>query len=74
LNVAGNYGRVLTEKDSLWEVDLNSKYQVYEQLALNLELGYIFNNYDKDVWTTSGAQDTLSQDAYKAVLQVEYSF
>jgi hypothetical protein len=65
---------VLTEKDSLWEVDLNSKYQVYEELSLGLELGYLFNNYDKDLWRASGANDTLGQNAYRAVLQVNYSF
>jgi hypothetical protein len=70
----GTYGTVLTEKDSLWEVDLNSKYQVYEELSLGLELGYLFNNYDKDLWRASGANDTLGQNAYRAVLQVNYSF
>ncbi|MGE4264532.1 MAG: outer membrane homotrimeric porin [Desulfovibrio sp.] len=71
----GTYGQVLTEKDSLWEVDLNSKYQIYEELSLGLELGYIFNNYDKDVWAASANdRDNLDKNAYKAVLQVNYSF
>jgi hypothetical protein len=71
----GGYGQVLTEKDSLWEVDLNSKYQVYEELSLGLELGYIFANYDKDVWAASVAdRNDRSENAYKAVLMVNYSF
>ncbi len=71
----GTYGQVLTEKDSLWEVDLNSKYQIYEELSLGLELGYIFNNYDKDVWAASANdRGNIDENAYKAVLQVNYSF
>ncbi|MGE4264533.1 MAG: outer membrane homotrimeric porin [Desulfovibrio sp.] len=71
----GTYGQVLTEKDSLWEVDLNSTYKIYEELALGLELGYIFNNYDKDVWAASANdRDNIDKNAYKAVLEVTYSF
>jgi len=72
----GSAGQVLTEKDSLWEVDLNTKYQIYEELSLGLELGYIFNNYDKDEWAAraGGSADIYDDNAYRAVLEVTYSF
>jgi len=75
------YGQFLTKKDSLFEVDVNSKYQVYDQLALMLELGYINANFDKDVWYNArvatglaGTRSDLSKDAYKAALILQYSF
>ena len=74
------YGKFLTTKDSLWEVDFNTKYQIYPELTLGLELGYINTNFDKDVWgnsDTAAKADYLnygSKDAYKASLLVNYSF
>jgi len=72
----GGAGQVLTEKDSLIEVDLNSSYQIYEELTLGLELGYLFNNYDKDEWAAraGGNPDIYDDNAYKAVLMMNYSF
>ncbi|MBI5518536.1 MAG: outer membrane homotrimeric porin [Desulfovibrio sp.] len=73
-NTSG-YGQLLTTKDSLFEVDLNSKYQIYEELSLGLELGYINADFDKNVWAAAGAdRDKLSKDAYKAVFMLNYSF
>ncbi|GAB6124992.1 outer membrane homotrimeric porin [Humidesulfovibrio idahonensis] len=70
------YGRTLSNKDSLWEVDLNSKYQIYEELSLGLELGYINADFDKDVWANAlGAKSgDLSKDAYKVNFMLNYSF
>jgi len=74
-NIRNNYGNLLTTKDSLFEVDVNSKYQIYEELSLGLELGYIAANFDKDVWAGSAIDRTkLDKDAYKAVLMLNYSF
>ncbi|MDP2848872.1 MAG: outer membrane homotrimeric porin [Humidesulfovibrio sp.] len=73
-DVTKNYGNLLTNKDSLVEVDLNSKYQIYEELSLGLDLGYINADFDKTVWATAGQQDKLSKDAYKAVFMLNYSF
>jgi hypothetical protein len=74
-NIKNNYGNLLTTKDSLVEFDVNSKYQIYEELSLGLELGYIAANFDKDVWASSAIDRTkLDKDAYKAVLMLNYSF
>ncbi|MHC1751271.1 outer membrane homotrimeric porin [Humidesulfovibrio sp.] len=74
LTAGANYGRVLTDKDSLVEIDLNSKYQIYEELSLGLELGYIFTDFDKNVWAAAGASDIIDQNAYKAAFMLNYSF
>ena len=74
------YGGYLTSKDSLWEADFNTKYMIYDELAVNLDLGYINSSFDKDVWGTSSktyANDYLnygSNDAYSIKLGVAYSF
>jgi len=71
-----SYGNFLTTKDSLFEVDLNSKYQIYDELALGLELGYIGASIDKNTWrATSAAYDTYgSKSAYKTALTLQYNF
>ncbi|MHC1751270.1 outer membrane homotrimeric porin [Humidesulfovibrio sp.] len=74
LTAAANYGRMLTEKDSLVEIDLNSKYMIYDELSLGLELGYIFTDFDKNVWAAAGSSDIIDQNAYKAAFMLNYSF
>jgi len=71
-----SYSKFLTTKDSLWEVDVNSKYQIYDELSLGLELGYINADFDKNTWgaVNSDYKNYGSQDAYKASLIVNYSF
>ena len=82
LNTSGvaNYGGFLTNKDSLWEVDFNTKYMIYDELAVNLDFGYINASFDKDVWGASSKAAAAdyrnygSNDAYSARLGVAYSF
>ena len=80
-NNAGNgyraYGGILTEKDSLWEVDFNTKYMIYDELSVYLNLGYINQNYDKDLWRASGQTNAATidpKDAYRVGLGVTYAF
>jgi len=74
-SASSSYGSFLTEKDHLFEVDVNSKYQIYEELSLGLELGYINAHFDKDVWANAAVDsDQLSKNAYKAALMLNYSF
>ena len=70
------YGRFLTTKDSLFEVDVNSKFQIYDELSLGLELGYINPNFNKNAWgaVNRDYQNYGNQDAYKAGLIVNYNF
>lgn len=76
-NSAANYGAMLTDKDSLWEVDFNTKYQMYKELSVYLNLGYINQDMDKDTWKRIGALTDASfkpANAYKAVLGLTYAF
>jgi hypothetical protein len=74
------YGAYLTEKDSLWEVDLNTKYMMYDQLSLYLNLGYINADFDKDVWGSANLANAAnyknygSKDAYRIGLGLTYAF
>lgn len=62
-------GVMLTEDDSFWEVNFDTKYQMYENLAAYLELGYIDVSLDDDVWAND---DT--EAASKAAFIFQYSF
>jgi hypothetical protein len=62
----------MTKKDNFWEVDFNTKYQMYENLALILELTYLKVSLD-DMGT--GIRSDLTKDAMmKGTLGVVYSF
>ncbi len=69
-------GLYLTHNDHLVEINLDSTYQIYENLQAVVELGYIFNGVDTEAWnnsTTSGGT-VNGQDAWKATLLMMYSF
>ncbi|MDR3641127.1 MAG: outer membrane homotrimeric porin [Humidesulfovibrio sp.] len=79
-----NYAGFLTDKDSLWEVDLNTKYKFYDELTGYLYLGYIKSDFNMDAWrgATNLSAATLnnlagvnhSGDAYKVGLGLNYFF
>ncbi|MCJ2164274.1 MULTISPECIES: outer membrane homotrimeric porin [unclassified Pseudodesulfovibrio] len=58
----------LTEDDSLWEVDFNTAYAIYDELTLYAQLGYINSDYD-DNWGTD-----VEDDAWKVATGVVYKF
>lgn len=74
------YGGYLTSKDSLVEVDLNSRYKLYDELTGYVYLGYIFANFDKDLWGNSAMSQAgvLRQggtsNAYKIGVGLNYFF
>ena len=70
-------GPYLTTNDGLLEFNLLNSWQIYENLQMHLDLGYIVNMIDKDTWDRSfmGDQGSFSkQDAWKAQLVFAYSF
>jgi hypothetical protein len=75
-----NYAGFLTTKDSLWEVDFNSRYKIYDELSLLVYTGYIHANFDKDVWGASSVtnaadiQNYKSSNAYKLGVGLNYFF
>jgi len=75
-----NYAGFLTTKDSLWEVDFNSRYKIYDDLTLLVYTGYINANFDKDVWGNSDVANAAdiknfkSSNAYKLGVGLNYFF
>jgi hypothetical protein len=65
---ATTFGK-LTDKDSLWEVDFNTAYAVYDELTLYGQLGYINSDFDESVWG-----NTVDNDAWKVATGVVYKF
>ena len=71
------FGTYLTTADTGIELNLDSTYQMYDNLKFVLEVGYIHLWLDKDVWGRYGnlPGDTLNyKDAWKASMNVIYSF
>ncbi len=63
----------LTDKDHVWEVNLNSKYEVYENFAIFLELAYLRLDRSKDVWQDMGRYSG-SENAWKQQILFQYKF
>jgi len=66
------YGRTLTEDDSLWEVDFNTGYKLYDELTLSLDLGYVNLDTKTDRW--EGQDGAKGGDAWKISTGVLYEF
>lgn len=67
----------LTSKDSLVEINLNSTYDIYQNLAAVLELAYVFQDFDKSVWGQGWESENNRarfNDAWRASLNFKYSF
>lgn len=60
----------LTQHDRLWEVNLDTKYQIYKDLTLAFELGYINLDYDENLW----GSDTYNENNFKASMSLNYKF
>jgi hypothetical protein len=67
----GWYEKKFAEDDSLIEVNFDTKYQIYDELAAYLELGYINIDWD-DSKVHADAGD--AEDLYKAALGIKYDF
>jgi hypothetical protein len=63
------YAYRFMEDDSLIEVNFDTKYQIYDELAAYLELGYYKFDWDKDEGRTA-----FPEDGYKAALGIKYDF
>lgn len=63
----------LTDKDGILEFNVNSYYQIYENLKMGLELAYAVNMMDSDTWKYTNAGYS-KQDMWSADLTFTYSF
>jgi hypothetical protein len=69
----------LTDKDSFWEVNLDSTYSIYENLTAVIEMGYINLDLDSATWDRSNtgvwaARADKTSDAWKLAINLNYKF
>ena len=64
-------GIYLTEDDHAFEVNFDTTYQIYENLTLCVELGYLHLDLDGDTW---GDTSEIEKDAYKIGINFTYAF
>ncbi len=60
-------GITFDSEDSLFEIDFDTKYQIYDELAAYVELGYVHINWKDD-------HDADLKSAYKAAFGLVYDF
>lgn len=60
----------LTTKDAMWEVNVDTTYNIYKDLSLAFELGYINLDYDKGLW----GSDRYDRNNFKASMSLNYKF
>lgn len=63
-------GLYLTTHDAMWEVNFDTTYNIYQNLTLAFELGYINLDYDKAVW----GSDRYDRNNFKAAMSLNYKF
>jgi hypothetical protein len=66
--VVRDNGLYLTDKDHLWEVNIDHFYKIYENLDLIVEMSYINADIDEDVWNSD------FDDAWRLGFNLKYSF
>lgn len=65
-------GLYLTTKDHAWEVNFDTQYNIYKDLTLVLELGYINLKIDEDVWGLDSSD--IRKNNFKAGVNLTYAF
>ena len=75
VSIIGNMNNVgndlyLTHHDRMWEVNLDTTYQIYKDLSLAFELGYINLDYDENLW----GSDAYHENNFKASMSLNYKF
>lgn len=73
-NIEAN-GNFLTDEDQAFEVDFNTNYQIYDELAAVVEFGYINMDLDTDTWDSyNDLRDGKEDDAFKFAVGLLYNF
>ncbi|MCR5562849.1 MAG: outer membrane homotrimeric porin [Desulfovibrio sp.] len=68
-------GPFLTTNDGLVDISLENKYKIYENLAVNLDLGYVVNCMNKGTWDRRWMTNSIQRkDGWKAQLMFDYTF
>ncbi|UIJ38180.1 outer membrane homotrimeric porin [Desulfobaculum bizertense] len=72
-NYNNDFAPTLTDEDSFIEVNFDTTYMIYENLAAIVELGYINMDRDEDTWKGTDREDA-DDDALKAAFYLKYDF
>jgi len=64
----------LTDDDNAWEINFNTKYAIYENLAFVLELAYISMDWDEGSVANPNWGPNKRDDAYRVNASFGYSF
>jgi hypothetical protein len=67
-------GRDLTWNESLVSVNLDSTYQIYENLAAMIETGWAHGNFQKHVWGRTLYDRAANGDVWKVTFGLSYKF
>ncbi|WP_319781075.1 outer membrane homotrimeric porin [Maridesulfovibrio sp.] len=72
-NITAN-GDFLTSEDHVFEVDFNTNYQIYDELAAIVEFGYVDVDLDKGVWEDGAGQNVDFDPSLKFAIGLVYKF
>lgn len=64
----------LTTRDSLLELNFHNIYDIYENLRVGLEFGYVVNMIDQDLWKKTANTTFSKKDMWQADLKFAYRF
>ncbi len=64
----------LTDEDSVFEVNFDHVYKIYENLEVCLELGYLRLSADEKTWNAADTDLKKNDDSWKAEVNFRYSF
>ncbi|WP_432736190.1 outer membrane homotrimeric porin [Maridesulfovibrio sp. FT414] len=68
-------GMFLTTKDQFFEIDFNTNYQIYDELAAIVEFGYVDVDLDKDTWDSyNTTRDGKDDPMLKFAVGLVYKF
>ena len=69
-------GPYMTTNDGLLEFNVISSYKIYDNLEMNVELGYVANYMDSSTWNKSYQNfgSYSKQDAWKGQVVFQYKF
>ena len=63
----------LTTADKAWEVNLDTTYNIYKDLALVVELGYINLDLDEATWSRAKVNE-FRENNFRGAVSMQYSF
>ncbi len=72
-DTTGTEGVYMTNHDKAWEIDFDTKYDIYKNLAMHVELSYIKFDMDEATWGND-YKYVKDDDAYKAGIYLTYKF